>query len=661
MKMVFIRHARLFIPALLTSLLCAGTFPAPGRSVLTSEMLLAGGLVRISDIFLLADRWPVNSIDGFTWRAAPNGLSSFQDQGWVVMVDGHRYDLKTLGVINLNALPVSLDLIDSVEIFSSPQLHHGEFTDKGLIHIHTARPQKGIRARAHYYAGNETGDPGPYVYTKYRTPNVDRLSFDESASFDVAYSSWYARLFLIWRTHTFTDVAFCQRVRSAVTEYTFASLLSSQCRIGREGERGTQEMLLGYTYGVRQQQFFKPIGREIPSNYIVPYIGLRGSLSLSKNTDILYRLHYARNTLDEIPNLFEYEYDWSLHSLAAAAELNIKRSQLPVHAGISVEKFALDTHAPLANSSYSIGRIFAGMRYRWSSWSQSSLEGMIASSNGRVAAKLVLANRWNLGPVQTIGASVAYSGRLLEEENSWWYWVGQGYDILEKLGTLFHTSGDLDQSVGFVGDVDWTLRARDGLLLEASLLYRQMADLTLERLSYSSVPTEGVFTSPVTLLGDCYGEIVGFSLAVLHSPNPRLTQRLFYMYQTAIRGDRVFRDVQANVPQHKASILVTYAPVENLAVWARIHYLSTSYWSEYENIAGATCNLGGGVCTVYSPAVSEAIIFDLAAKKWFWRRRVISSVLLRNIWNQKFGYHPVGANFDLSLLIRIQMLIDFSQ
>ena len=110
MRATSIRCSRLILATLLITSLGARTFPMPGRSVLTSEMLLAGGLVRITDIFLLAEKWHANTIDGFTWRAAPNDLSSLQNQGWVVLLDGHRYDLKTLDVINLSANDIQIFL-----------------------------------------------------------------------------------------------------------------------------------------------------------------------------------------------------------------------------------------------------------------------------------------------------------------------------------------------------------------------------------------------------------------------------------------------------------------------------------------------------------------------------------------------------------------------
>ena len=99
------------------------------------------------------------------------------------MLDGQRIDMKLFDMNNLNLLPVALDFVDSVEIVSLPRIHNGEFTNRGLIHIHTRRPTNGFFFRGSVIGGNETGDPGPYRYTGYYSPNVDAIGPDASLSF----------------------------------------------------------------------------------------------------------------------------------------------------------------------------------------------------------------------------------------------------------------------------------------------------------------------------------------------------------------------------------------------------------------------------------------------------------------------------------------------
>ena len=50
------------------------------RDVIYSNMIEKSGLFSVGDILLLANKIRVNTLDGFTWSANINGLSSFQKQ-----------------------------------------------------------------------------------------------------------------------------------------------------------------------------------------------------------------------------------------------------------------------------------------------------------------------------------------------------------------------------------------------------------------------------------------------------------------------------------------------------------------------------------------------------------------------------------------------------
>ena len=81
-------------------------------------------------------------------------------------------------------LPINITQIDSVEIFTVPQLHQGIFTDYGLIHIHTKNISQGKSLTLSQSAGNEIGDPGPYRYTKFDSPNVEKVGLGSTVTVD---------------------------------------------------------------------------------------------------------------------------------------------------------------------------------------------------------------------------------------------------------------------------------------------------------------------------------------------------------------------------------------------------------------------------------------------------------------------------------------------
>ena len=87
------------------------------REVLTNGMIENSGLFRIGDILQLSTKIRVSSIDGFSWFSNINGLSSFQRQNWVILLNGQRLGVNIFDIVNINMLPINITQIDSVEIF----------------------------------------------------------------------------------------------------------------------------------------------------------------------------------------------------------------------------------------------------------------------------------------------------------------------------------------------------------------------------------------------------------------------------------------------------------------------------------------------------------------------------------------------------------------
>ena len=646
--------AALLLGALLNSALCM----PPGRQTITSAALRDAGITRTTDLLWLADNWHLSTIDGYTWRAAVNGLNTLDDQAWIVFLDGQRMNLKTFDVINLNVLPVALDHIDSVVFISSPQLHFGEFTDKGLIHIYTRRPGPGISASGNYYGGNETGDPGPHLYTPYRTPNVDRAGLDESLTIDASRDNWAAQFFLLWQTHTFSDFAQYQRARSTTNKFAVLSLWSTFCRLGWKTARGEHELLAGYSYGDKHRIFFNPYGREIPVINLSPHIGLNGSLSTRSGAlDLLYRLQFARNSLGESTNLHNFDFGYSLQNINAVVLGKFRTSALLGHIGIGIDHYLLDASPQLADPSWMIGKIFGELRGNWLHRQQTAIGSMLLASNGKIALKTSLSNLWVVNPGNRLSISIAFSQRLLEEDNSLWYWVQQGYRVFENNSAEYSISGNWDQSARITADVAWSHNIRKDLAATAVVFYRHLDGLHLESYSYQFLPDACAFTSPASALGGLNGKIGGISLTLSKSLERVLNQDLFYMYQTTLGGSQQFCAACDATPRHRAGFRITWVPFDNVSVWAMISYRSSAVYRDYQNAGSQTCSLSNLINPVYSPALKSTTIFDLSMKKWFWKRRISGQIILRNVMNRDLRYHPVGAGFGLSMLVQVDALL----
>jgi hypothetical protein len=159
---------------LILLLLCiSSSVLAQNNSSVSRQQLISSGINRLSGIYSFINDWDTYTFDGYRWYLSINGLSTFQNQNLVLMLDGQRMDIDFFNLKNINILPVTINHIDSIETLNHPRIFSGSFTPDGLISVRTLRPKIGLSVTGRYSAGNETGDPGPYFYTEHRSANVE--------------------------------------------------------------------------------------------------------------------------------------------------------------------------------------------------------------------------------------------------------------------------------------------------------------------------------------------------------------------------------------------------------------------------------------------------------------------------------------------------------
>ncbi len=625
------------------------------REIITAEMIRSSGAIRVGDILFLANGLNVNSMDGYTWRVSMNGLSSLQRQNWIVMLDGQRIELSSFNLIHLNMLSTVIDKVSFVEIFNLPQIHEGEFVDKGLIHIHTNKPNPGLSVQGDVATGSETKDPGPYIYTEFATPNVDRTGRDLSTILNVALKNWYFRTGLMTQTHLFTDLAMVKRNQSIYAGDGFMALgrTSSFFNMGLETSHGRHELLVSYSNADKYFLFFKPVGREIPVDYMMRHFGINGNFSISENLGLTYRLKYSRNQINEFPNTLDFDFDWKSSNFHANFEGDFESVLYKSKFGVGFDRFHLDTSYQLENDFYDVGKVYGIVNYSLADNVQQGINAWATFSGGKTGIKGALTNNWQVTSRHEVSTILSFSQRLLEEDNSFWYWSERGYDLLEENNVNYTIIGQIDKSKQVTADVIWEHNLNCKLTLETAGSYRFFYGLYLEKQFFDFHPEDCSFSSPVQIYANQSGQTLGGHFALKYRPVPQLEYRFFYGYRTTIAGDNVFKDVWKSIPEHKASYRLIYNPVENFSIWVMLNYLSSSNWMDYQNIDGKSCVLGR-INVKYSSTVKKATIFDLQFQKWLWRRRLQASLLLRNVWDKNYRYHPIGASFDLSFYIQLK-------
>jgi len=535
------------------------------KEVLTNDMINKSGLFRIGDILLLATKIRVSSIDGFSWFSNINGLSSFHRQNWVVLLDGQRLGINTFDIVNINMLPINISQIDSVEIFTAPQLHQGIFTDYGLIHIHTTNISKGKSFTLFQSAGNETGDPGPYKHTKYSSPNVERVGSGSTMTFDLNNNNRSVSLGVNYKGHGIQDWAMQERNNSIygneniydgsdhwiIPEINrFASIenTSTFFKLKTEAFRNKLDFFTSYSHSYKYFYFLKPISREIPVDYVIKHIGIINNFVISKKLNIIYRLHYSNNQLNKYPNELDFDFDWESTNLHTNLENQFSISSYSGKLGIGFDRYSLDTDYELSKSFYDIYNFYGSFNYNLAENLIQNIDVMVLLSNGKHALKGTCITKWNLNRNNILKVMISYIERLIEEDNNLWYWSELGYGLIKSDYTI---NGNFNKSKTFTTDLIWSNKINDKLNIEVSNYYRSFDDIYLEQQYYWFNPEGGFFIlSPLIIHTNQGGKVIGVNLAIKSDINTKTHQYFYYDYQSVISSKDIFKEVMRTMPKH---------------------------------------------------------------------------------------------------------------
>lgn len=324
-----------------TALFLGSVAPAlaqlPDREVLTREDLQALAIHRLSDLIEWLGRG-VATAEGLGWQVQldavvpPEGLAG-SSSTWRVVIDEQLVEVRSLGALFPELLPLGVQQIDSVTVIRGPALAAGLISGGGAVHIHTSGGlERGPRAGAWSRYGAETGDPGPYFYTPHATPNVDRTGPDGSAWAGYGGRGWsiegearYLR----------TDVS-DQRLRE---RYGDQYLVFTQARGG--GARftadlgGGRHVLIASEHNQRGHVFLPDLQDFRRANLTASHLGASGEWSLGQHTSARYRASRS-----EIQSLHEaYGSIGSTHRLSrGSADIGRAGNGWEMRGGVGLQR-----------------------------------------------------------------------------------------------------------------------------------------------------------------------------------------------------------------------------------------------------------------------------------------------------------------------------------
>lgn len=620
------------------------------RQVILADEIARSGLWRLGDLVLLFDGWVSSTIDGFARRSSARGLDEYQTASWMVMVDGVRIDTGEFGADPLALLPIHVGDIDSVEVSRVPGMHHGQFAGGGLIHIHTRRAAPGPRVQAAVSSGNEAGDPGPWAYTEYATPNVDRIgpTYALGASYGAEKAGVDATY--LRDTHYPTD--------EAVRARTFGIAAGGYPRIAIEAASGRLSgRFLGGSHAASFSAsrledffFFKPYGREIPVTRRLAIGALAGSVPIAGPAVLEYRLVHTRSSLDYRANTPGIDFDWSTRTWVGGVGLVARTSSLRHRYDVEYERVNAVTGYRLSDRNHHL----VDFRAEWESIPRGRFShragAALTRGEGGFSFGAAGAERWRLNGGNRLELAVSYAERRPERDGRIWYRRERGYAFLDDIGVNAASEEPLGVSQRWTADLEWSTRLNRAVSGSLSGYYRNFSDLRLEEQRFAFDPGEQAFSGPITLLPGVSGAVAGGEAVAEARPSPRLRLRAAYRYERPVSGGVAFRGAWDAVPRHVWRQSARYAIDSNLALSVRLNWTGASRWRDYED---AEVQTGG----VYRPALDGVFTLDAALTKWFWQRRLKGSLRVTSPLGGDARRHPVGASFDTTVYAGAELVL----
>ena len=602
----------------------AGDPPCPGGTVLDGDAL--HDVVSVHDILRRAAPIDIVSLDGFD--AEPH-LAWGAPQPVRLVLDGAPVASTTaIEPLGLSPLPVAVGEIARVVVCPGPGLAAGRWGGP-WIEIETARPGRVYAAGAY---GNETGDPGPELYTDDGLTNVDRWGPYGDAAVGAPLAG--AEVWAAVRGHELfpTDSSLAPRIyqtspldvlplRSAVSAGLALSAPGLGARLGASG--------------ARDYPFLPSIVREVPVDRRTVQASLRGQRSAGALA-VRAHAHAARLTLTPTDGsrlrvgAGGTGPDWTETCLDGAASAHVERGAFTFAAGVQAERVSVDAEG-LSGSGLTTGRAWLSAD-RAHGVGRETLALQLVAADGGVVLGGVFQGRRALGRADA--ALTLALDRRPPPPDRIGVWLRRGYSGLDGTFVTPASASDQGETVA-VARLDLGLALAPGLRLDVAA-DGQRARLDVEQIDIVSGGGGAVGTTTVVSAEGTAARL----RADARWAAGRWRLSAGGRVQGAVGGDAAFRAAWRRQPRAVAHVRAAVRPDDRLHLWAALRVQSGTSWAGYP-----------------APEVPGAALLDLGIAKNAWGNRLLLSVLGRNVLDAPERTHPLGAVHAPRLFVRAALTL----
>ncbi len=556
-------------------------------------------------------------------------------------------DLALLGTSNLNVLPLSMSAIDRVAVYSHPVLIAGVFAPAGALHIHTTPPARGYSAQGQFSAANQVNDPGPYRYTRFASPNIDRIGPTYEAALALADSAGHLRAHLGMDQHHATDERIETRVRTLYQGTASPRLLLAKAGGDATLHRLGRHRMYGGHARLQDLRFIEAIGLEVPTDHRFTFAGIQGDAAPEGSNTFRYRVSYTSSDLDPRQSSTGIDLNFRQDRIRANAEAYFSTPSVNGTIGLSADHQRSFAGPFLTSNPLFIPHFYGQVGVRSSAFSaQATTDGFIAAGKAGYTAQVVV--RAHPTEAHTLSLTSSAMRHPYATENSLWFWMQQGYRLPMLADDAVQLPDTFAQAQTYTVDARWTYAPTNNVALSFSGAYRRFLSHTLAdyRLTFDSTTTG--FQTQTHVRTFLAGQTVQLGAMLRWRWHPSLEQRLTYRYLRTPQVDLAFFNAWAPLPWHRASYMVRFVPLDRLSLYARLTYRSATPWLLFQQAARDS----GGL---YEDDLPPRWLLDVTVQKRFWKNHLRTSFSLRNVLNERERQHPAGAVSHMVFHVALEM------
>ncbi|MCF7886503.1 MAG: hypothetical protein K9M80_08410 [Candidatus Marinimicrobia bacterium] len=625
------------------------------KSVLRNEFLNCSNNFRISDILQNIEGGSFYTIGGYTYNLVFNGLNAYQHQNFSLYIDDHKISRGLLGNKNINSLPINLNSIDSVTIINTPLLYKGNFENNGIIRIYTNSDhsnEQNFYFKNRLMLGSETKDSGPYQYTRYQSPNVDKIGADYSSVLGYKIGDQSALVNLHWRQNIYTDWSINKRLTNLNSKRDWPMLIEYGGAVQLKGSffDNNYSLLLSHVDANRMYYFFEPAGHEFPLNYLSNYFGVSIDRNLNPNFDFNINLKYESESINKLMQEKAVANYWALENFNATFELLSKEPGYIQSLGGGLQYTSLLSSRGRMQDRF-IPNMYLKFHFEPDLVDHISISQLFKFYRNNVYENYGINIIKRFNPDNKLELMLA-SSRDIMPLNSYWYWNDKGY-LFERQQINYNTE-TFSRNQKYNGDITWTKNINEELSVKLSILARYFENYPYRHQTFNLNKDKFTFSSPEIYYNAVDGFVKGFKAIFNWRPLPAIHSSLDFTILDPLSQDQFFTDAWHKIPTKIVNYKIFFKPASSFSLQFNLHHNSKTIWHEFENISGIEYFSTFKENFIYSHKLPGINRMDIKMQKLLLNRSLALNLFLKNISNQRIYYHPVGAAFDMSMYFGIE-------